>query len=68
MNVAKLTTVTGEDFIVLSSTGVRVVIPVGNLPMWMTITVSDNIYTQERQYAIGYTHLPREIWNQQKRV
>ncbi len=65
LTVSKLMSITGEDFVFLSRTKVRMVISVGNLPMWMTIIVSDNICTQERQYAFGCTHLPREKRNQQ---
>ncbi len=49
LTVSKLIIITGEDFVVLSRTSVRMVISVGNLPMWMTIIVSDNTCTQERQ-------------------
>ncbi len=59
LTVSKLIIITGEVFVVLNRTSVRMVISVGNLPMWMTIIVSDNICTQERQYAFGCTHLQR---------
>ncbi len=65
LTVSKLPIITGEVFVVLNRTSVRMVISVGNLPMWMTIIVSDNICTQERQYAFGCTHLQREKRNQQ---
>ncbi len=66
LTVFKLKTVRGEDIVVLGRTSVRMVLSVGNLPMRMTIIVSDNVCTQERQYAFGYTHLPREIRNLQE--
>ncbi len=68
LTVFKLKTVRGEDIVVLGRTSVRMVLSVGNLPMRMTIIVSDNVCTQERQYAFGYTHLPREIRNLQEWV
>ncbi len=68
LTVSKLIIITGEDFVVLNRTSVRMVISVGNLPMWMTIIVSDNTCTQERQYAFGCTHLPLGKGNQQKWV